>query len=100
MNEDERARKILQANVRLATGKRTRVVEGEQYSVSRKRAGVVRPTDTNFARFQLVEVDGILDWEDATHATPIFGSQKRGTGGASTEGSILSLEFHKLPPRR
>lgn len=100
MTNDPKARHLLQAHLRQASSKRTRVVGGEEYSLTRKRAGVRRPTDPSWARFQLVEVDGVLDWEDATHAAPVFGAKKRGTGGVSTGGSILSLEFDKLPPSK
>lgn len=98
MTNDQKARNLLQAHLRQASSKRTRVVGGEEYSLARKRAGTRRPTDSLWARFQLVEVDGVLDWQDATQAAPVFGAKKRGTGKVSTEGSILSLEFDKLPP--
>jgi pimeloyl-ACP methyl ester carboxylesterase len=50
---------------------------------------------------QLVEVDGILQWEDVTDAPPRLGRLRR-SGGAATadDGAIADIEFEKLPPSK
>ena len=58
-----------------------------------------RPTPSDRVRFQLVDVDGILEWEETQGCLPELGPTRRGRSGASTtEGVVLQMEFDRLPP--
>ena len=98
MNDRNQALDTFRANLRKAVSKRTRVTDGDEVTASPRRKRSQRATDSKYVRYQLVEVDGYLDWEDATDAMPSFVRRRRGTGGVSTTGALGSLEFEKLEP--
>lgn len=90
----------LRENLRKASSNGTNVNDAGEFSSSQKRTGTRRPTASNRARYQLVEVDGVLDWEEATDAPPIFQKRRRGLGSSSASGVIASIDFEKLAPSK
>jgi pimeloyl-ACP methyl ester carboxylesterase len=59
-----------------------------------------RPSDSKLVRLQLVDVDGMLQWQEVSHAAARPSLLRRGAGGITTrdDGGIAELEFEKLPP--
>lgn len=98
MSDTSKSYRELKANLRKATSKGTTVSDVVEFSSSQKRSGTRRPTESNRARYQLVEVDGLLDWEEVSAAPPVFRQRRRGLGTTTASGAIASIDFEKLAP--
>lgn len=98
MSDNDNSHSELRANLKKAADSGTKVMDSVEFSTSQKRRGTRRPSESSKARFQLVEVDGVLDWEEVTAAPPVFRRRRRGLGTTTATGAIATIEFKKLPP--
>lgn len=98
MSDRDHSYRTLKANLRKAASKGTKVSDVGEFSSSQKRSGTLKPGESKRARYQLVDVDGVLDWEEVTTAPPVFHRRRRGLGTTTASGAIASLDFEKLAP--
>ena len=80
-----------------------RVSDSQDRSPTRKLRSSKRPKRTDRVMLQLVEVDGLLQWEEVTHAPSSSRSVlKRRAGGPARrdDGAIANLEFDRLEPSK
>ncbi|MEL6107417.1 MAG: hypothetical protein AAFU85_15360 [Planctomycetota bacterium] len=69
-------------------------------SVARMRGGAAEASiETPIVQMRLVDVDGFLEWEDATGTAPQL-KMFRGANASSADDSAVELKFDRLPPSR
>lgn len=87
------------SNLRAATKGTSTVRSPSRRSTTRRIRASARPTSSKRVRLQLVEVDGVMEWEETTDALPDMGLFRSGRKGARrSEDAVAELEFDRLPP--
>lgn len=88
-------------NLRAAAKGSSTVREAQFRSTTRRMRSSRRPEESKKVHLQLVEIDGVMEWEETTGALPDLGQFRRGRSPRpSSEGAVVELEFDRLPPSK
>jgi pimeloyl-ACP methyl ester carboxylesterase len=97
--EDQMSRDILLQNLNEAAAGFARVDEGFAVPSARTLRSTRRAQRSRYVSVQLVEVDGLLMWEETTGLPVEVQRFRRGRGTAAAAGeAIAQLEFERLAP--
>ncbi|KAA5544549.1 alpha/beta hydrolase [Roseiconus nitratireducens] len=93
--------------VRSATRGSSQVRAATVRETSRRYTRSTEPVQGDIVRLQLVDIDGVMEWEDVTGAAPDLGRFRgqtdfRGQTGRTglQQGDAIELEFKKLKPSK
>ena len=89
------------ARLKTATKGSSKVSIGSRLESSQKlRSSSRRNSESKTARFQLVQYDGIFEWEETSGGRPNLKRYRRSGGSETTsdQDAVAELEFEKLAP--